>query len=117
MIITIDDSDGIVDLKSEFACRFEMNDLGLLSYFLEIEVAYSSRGYLLSQSMYAINVIECARFTDTKIVDIPLEASAQYSPSDGVLLTDLTLYRTIVRCLVYLTITRLDIAYDVHIVS
>ncbi|XP_022841892.1 uncharacterized protein LOC111365567 [Olea europaea var. sylvestris] len=64
-----------------------------------------------------MDVIECARLTDNKSADTPLESNARYSSSDGVLLTDPTLYRTIVGCLVYLTITRPDIAYAIHIVS
>ncbi|XP_022853643.1 uncharacterized protein LOC111375086 [Olea europaea var. sylvestris] len=64
-----------------------------------------------------MDVIELPRLTDTKTADTPLESNAQYSPSEGVPLTDPTLCRTIVGCLVYLTITRPDIAYAIHIVS
>ncbi|XP_022859623.1 uncharacterized protein LOC111380324 [Olea europaea var. sylvestris] len=117
IIITGDDVGWIADLKLELAHRFEMKDLGALSYFLGIEIASSPRGYLLSQSKYTMDVIERVRLTDTKIADTPLESNARYSPSDGVPLTDHTLYCTIVGCLVYLTITRPNIAYVVYIVS
>lgn len=52
MIITNYDMDEINDFKLELVKQFETNDLGTLCYFLDIEVAYASKGYLLCQSKY-----------------------------------------------------------------
>ena len=117
MIITGDDVDGISVLKVELAKQFEMKDLGPLRYFLSIEVAYSLRGYPLSQSKYVADILERARLTNNKTVDTPIEVNAKYSSFDGVSLSDPTLYRAIVGSLVYLTNTRLNIAFVVHVVS
>ncbi|XP_058734234.1 uncharacterized mitochondrial protein AtMg00810-like [Vicia villosa] len=94
-----------------------MKDLGTLRYFLGIEVAYSPRGYFLSQSKYIASILEQTHLSDTIIADSPLELNVKYASSDGVPLPDPTLYRTLVGSLVYLTITRPDIAYAVHVVS
>ncbi|GJV09837.1 uncharacterized mitochondrial protein-like protein [Tanacetum coccineum] len=83
MIITGDDCNGIESLKAELSHRFAMKDLGLLRYFLGIEVASSPKGYLLSQSKYIDDLFDCARMTDNKIVDIPIDAKAKYTPIDG----------------------------------
>ncbi|GKA31049.1 uncharacterized mitochondrial protein-like protein [Tanacetum coccineum] len=88
---------------------------GLL--YLVIEVASSAKGYLLSQSKYIGDLFDRARITGKMVEDIPIDAKEKYTPTDGDPLPDPSLYLTIVGSLVYLTITRLDISYAVHIVS
>jgi len=114
MIIIGDDFYGIAYLKIALSHHFAMKDLGVLCYFLGVEVAFSSKGYILSQSKYIANLFKRARLTDNKIVDIPFETSVRYSPSDGVSLNDSTLHRTIVESLIYLIMTHPNIA---HVVS
>ncbi|KAJ9535744.1 hypothetical protein OSB04_un001111 [Centaurea solstitialis] len=72
---------------------------------------------LLSQTKYISDLFERARLSDKKTVDTPLETNVHYTPTDGVPLSDPSLYRTIVGSLVYLTVTRPDIAHAVHVVS
>ena len=117
MIIIGVDINDILVLKIELTRQLEMKDLGSLWYFLDIEVAYSSRGYLLSQLKYVANILEWAKLTDNKTVDTPIKVNIKYSSSDVLLLSDPTLYYTIIESLIYFTITCLDIAYVVHVVS
>ena len=117
MIITGDDVQGIRDLKHFLGQHFEMKDLGLLSYFLGLEVSSSSDGYYLTQAKYTSDLISRARITDSKIVDTPIKYNNRLNTHDGEPLPDATLYRQLVGSLVYLIVTRPDISYAVHLVS
>uniref|UniRef100_A0A2N9IW51 Integrase catalytic domain-containing protein n=1 Tax=Fagus sylvatica TaxID=28930 RepID=A0A2N9IW51_FAGSY len=117
MIITGDDVQGIQDLKRFLGQHFEMKDLGHLSYFLGLEVSSSSNGYYLTQAKYTSDLISRAGITDSKIIDTPIEYNNRLNTHDREPLPDATLYRQLVGSLVYLTVTRLDISYAVHIVS
>jgi len=90
MIITGDD--GIASLKTTLSHHFAIKDLSVLCYFLGIGIASSLKGNILSKSKYIIDLFKCARLTENQIVDTPLEISVRYFPSNGIPLTDSTLY-------------------------
>lgn len=94
-----------------------MEDLGPLKYFLGLKVTYASHGYYLSQANYASDLLACIGLTDKKIASTPLEPNVKLTSVDGSTLDDLALYRQLVGSFVYLTVTRPDIAYSVHLVS
>jgi hypothetical protein len=94
-----------------------MKDLGTLSYFLNLEVTSSFNGYYLSQAKYASDLLSKAGLTDSKTVSIPLELNVKLNTIDGEPLSDATLYRQLVGSLIYLTVTRPNLAYVVHLVS
>ena len=57
IVITRSDSKGILSLKSFLHSQFHTNDLGMLKYFLGIEVMRSKQGIMLSQQKYVLNML------------------------------------------------------------
>lgn len=80
-----------------------------------MEVPYSLKGYILSQSKNSSNIFEQARLSDTRITDSSLKLNMKYALYDGFSLLYFILYRTLVRSMVFLTITGFDIPYIVYI--
>ena len=117
MIITGDDMQSIQGLKHFLGLQFEMKDLDRLSYFLGLEVSSSVDGYYLTQAKYTSNMISRASITDSKIVNTPIKYNFCLNSHDGESLYNATLYRQLVESLIYLTVTRPDISYTVHVVS
>ncbi|KAJ9535141.1 hypothetical protein OSB04_un001781 [Centaurea solstitialis] len=117
MIITGDDSIGIASLMQSLNSSFEMKDLGRLHYFLGLEVLSDSSDTYLYQPKYISDLLSKAGLSDNKVASTPLEHNLRLAPNSGPLLRNPTRYRQLVGSLVYLTVTRLDIAYVVHTVS
>ncbi|CAL5347038.1 unnamed protein product [Camellia sinensis] len=117
MIITGNDTVGISSLKQFLSRQFEMKDLGLLNYFLGLEISHDPSGYFLSQAKYTSDLLARAGLTDFKTTSTLVDLQTRLTPLDGHMLSNAALYRQLVGNLVYLTVTRPDIAYAVHIVS
>ncbi|XP_004293245.1 PREDICTED: uncharacterized mitochondrial protein AtMg00810-like [Fragaria vesca subsp. vesca] len=103
--------------KQFLASHFKLKDMGQLRYFIGIEVARSKQGIVMCQRKYALEVLEDAGFMGAKPPQFPVEQNLVLTQGDGDLLKDASQYRRMVGRLIYLTITRPDLVYDVHILS
>ena len=116
LIVTGDNIDEIEALKLALHKKFAIKDLGRLKYFLGIEMASSHKGLFLNQRKYTLDLLKEAEMLDCKPAKCPLSSKFQLESEDN-LLDNISIYQRLVGKLIYLTITRPDIAYSVSIVS
>lgn len=96
---------------------FKMSDLGLLSYYLGIEVHQKPGSITLCQEAYARKILEISGMTDCNSAQTPMEVRLKLSKRSQAPEVDSTKYRSIVGSLRYLIHTRPDLAHPVGIVS
>ncbi|KAB2617910.1 hypothetical protein D8674_013779 [Pyrus ussuriensis x Pyrus communis] len=116
LIVTGDNMDEITKLKNSLQQRFAIKDLGILRYFLGIEMATSHKGFFLSQRKYVLDLLKEPNMSDAKPVHTPLDTKLKLS-LEAQPLPNISYYQRFVGKLIYLTITRPDIAYSVSIAS
>ena len=103
--------------KEEMRRLFKMSDLGLLSYYLGIEVKQGRNSITLGQPAYAKKLLEKAGMASCKHISTPMEVLLKLSTKGTTEAVDATLYRSLVGSLRYLVHTRPDIAFAVGYVS
>uniref|UniRef100_A0A2N9GH34 DUF659 domain-containing protein n=1 Tax=Fagus sylvatica TaxID=28930 RepID=A0A2N9GH34_FAGSY len=110
--------EGIRRLRDYLAEEFEMKDLGALRYFLGIEVAQSRHGIFLSQRKYVLDLLTEIGMLACQPIDIPIEQNHKLG-DDHVdqVSTNKERYQRLVGRLIYLSHTRLDLAYVASVVS
>ncbi|XP_048442595.1 uncharacterized mitochondrial protein AtMg00810-like [Pyrus x bretschneideri] len=79
-------------------------------------MATSPKGFFLSQRKYVLDLLKEANMSDAKPVNTPLDTKLKLS-LEGQPLPNISYYQRLVGKLIYLTITRPDIAYSVSIAS
>ncbi|TYK18362.1 Retrovirus-related Pol polyprotein from transposon TNT 1-94 [Cucumis melo var. makuwa] len=105
------------DLKKAMTQEFEMTDIGLMSYYLGIEVKQSEEGIFISQERYTREILEKFNMMNSKPVATPIETGTKLSKHEEGDDVDPSYFKSLVGSLRYLTCTRPDILFSVGLVS
>nr|CAE03643.1 OSJNBa0060N03.8 [Oryza sativa Japonica Group] len=116
IVITGDDVEEIRCLKERLGKAFEVKDLGPLRYFLGIEIARSSKGIVLSQRKYVLDLLTDTGMLGCRASTTPIDRNHQLCAQSGDPV-DKEAYQRLVGRLIYLCHTRPDISYAVSVVS
>ncbi|GAB2273823.1 hypothetical protein Dimus_039054 [Dionaea muscipula] len=117
IIITGNDSALITVFKQSLVKRFEMTDLGMMSYYLGIQVEQREDGILLSRArVHQESLWNRFGMWSCRLVSTPVLVGIKLSKAGNGHLADPSLYRSLVGSLRYVTCTRPDILYAVGLV-
>ena len=116
IVITGSNASHVSELVRQLGKEFVMKDLGLYTSFLQLRLSILIGGIHLSQSEYAIEMLDKTRMTFAKVVATPLAQKHGLHESVGSLV-ETSFYRMIVESLQYLTLTRPDITHVVNLAS
>ena len=117
ILLTRSNISTITSLKQHLHSSFGIKDLGIIKYFLGIEVSYVPSGIILSQTKYTKDILQLADIDLSSKAVTPLPLNLKLTADDGPLFHDAELYRSLVGKLNFLTNTRPDLSYIVQMLS
>lgn len=107
----------IQEVKTKLDHEFSIKDLGVLKYFLGIEVARTNDGLVLSQRKYVLDILKDSGKLGCKPSSFPIEHGLKLDKGEKEQSVDANQYRRLIGRLLYLQATRPDITYTVNILS
>jgi len=115
IILTDNSTTEMVCIKHVLHSNFHIKYLGILKYFLDIEVVHSEKGIHLCQRKYCLDLLRDSRLLGYKPCFTPMDNSLRQDDSE--LYTDVLSYQRLVGLLLYLITTRLDISFTTQQLS
>nr|GEV01064.1 retrovirus-related Pol polyprotein from transposon TNT 1-94 [Tanacetum cinerariifolium] len=116
-LLVIRSNDHLVkEFKKQMESEF-VSDMGLVSYFLGMDIKQLPNSVHISQRMYASDMHKKFKMFLCKPVTSPLVYKCKLSKDDGKKLVNPTRFRSIIGSLLYLTISRPDLAFAASFLS
>lgn len=117
LIVTDSNEKGILEFKKKMKQMFDISGLGLLSYYLGIEVFQGKDGIMLTQMGYAQKILKVSGMKGYNTSRYPMELKLHLTKDkDGESVNE-TMYRKVIGSLRYLVHTRPDLNYSIGVVS
>ena len=117
LLITGSNEECIESCKAELMKEFEMNNLGMLSYFLGIEFTQTTFGVVMHQTKYTRDLLKKFSMEQGNSAITPAETGVKLEHNPDEEGVDPVVYRSIVGSLRYLWNTRPDLSFNVGVVS
>ncbi|KAK4399803.1 Retrovirus-related Pol polyprotein from transposon RE2 [Sesamum angolense] len=117
LIYTGNNEKMIQDFKEDMMKTFEMSDLGLMHFFLGIEINQEKEEIFICQRKYTETLLKKFKMESCKTVTTPLVTGEKYQKEDRSQKVDGSMYRSLIGSLLYLTATRPDIMFATSLLS
>ena len=117
LLVTGNNAGMIQEFKQEMMKVFEMTDLGLMTFFLGLEIKQAEYEVFICQKKYVKEILKKFNFQECKEVSTPMDQKEKLCKEDGADKADEGYFRSLIGCLMYLTATCPDILNDVSILS
>eukprot|EP00253_Pinus_taeda_P007523 PITA_07523 len=116
--LIITDAERLIEhCKGDLAAEYEMKDIGLMHYFLGLEVWQAEGHFFLGQGKYIMDILGRFHMEDCKPMSTPMITNWKKLHASDSELVDPTLYRQLIGSLMYLVNTRPDICFAVNTMS
>lgn len=117
LMIIGNNDDYIASVNKKLQKVFDMSDLGLLHYYIGIEVDQKPRHIFISQKRHVGNLLNKYGMMDCNLVGTPMEKKLKFSSNKCNQFEDPTKYMKLVGSLIYLSTTCPKIDFVVGILS
>ncbi|XP_022851033.1 uncharacterized protein LOC111372849 [Olea europaea var. sylvestris] len=107
----------ITEFKNVMAQKFEMTDIGLMAYYLGIEVKQMEDCIFISQAEFMKEILKKFNMEDCKLVCTPIKCGTKLPKNDEGEKVDPALFKSLIGSLRYLACIRPNILFGVGLVS
>jgi Reverse transcriptase (RNA-dependent DNA polymerase) len=117
LIVVGNNLEELKKVKTKLKEMFDIKDLGLLKYFLGIEIAHSPKELFISQRKYTLDLLRETGKLGCKPISTPIDSKVKLNTDDDRPIDNISQFQRVVGKLIYLTVTRPDISFIVSQIS